>query len=129
MTRSDPGKPIVALVSDLVFGSRISAIVAHLGLTVRVVRSSADLLTNLADVGGAVLDLTAVGDIAELVAAIRRARPGLRVAAFVPHVQVALARAAEAAGVDAVKSRSEFTKVLPEVLADLAGSRATGAGG
>lgn len=112
-------RPIVALVSDLIFQSRIQAVAAHLGLTVCCVRS-APAVDRLADQAAAlILDLNADPSVLELLARLR-SRPDLPMVGFLSHVQVELARRARQAGLERVMSRSAFTRRLPVLLRQLA---------
>ncbi len=115
---------IVALVSDLIFQSKIAATAAHLGVEVRTVRTAPAAVEALPSASALIVDLHA-GDEPplELIRQARSARPDLPVVAFLSHVQVELARQAKEAGAEQVLPRSAFTEKLPELLADLSGSR------
>ncbi len=119
---------VIALVSDLVFGSKISATAAVTGTQVRVFRSANDIRNNLADAAGLILDLSLdEQSVLELVRDAKAARPGLHIVGFLPHVAVELARAAREAGVDEVLPRSKFSAHLADVLTRLARPQPDGA--
>lgn len=117
--------PLIALVADLIFGSKISATAVHLGVAVRIVRSAAALIeavTGAAAVAPSrvLLDLSVEGlDGPALVRDLKQRAPGVVVVAFLPHVEVELAKQARAAGADQVLARAAFVKQLPEILREL----------
>lgn len=118
---------IVALVADLLFGSKISATADHLRLPVRIVRRVADVAAladaHGPDASGVILDLSAapIDALCEQIRAIRAARPHVPVVGFVPHVQADIARAARDAGATRVLARSKFTSELADLLQELTG--------
>jgi CheY-like chemotaxis protein len=112
---------VVALVSDLIFGSRIREAAAPLGVTVRGARNPQALLALcraeppalvLAD-----LDDTRVGAL-EAVRTLREDETlkHLNVIGFVSHVDEVRAQAARDAGVSRVLARSAFVHELPRLL-------------
>lgn len=109
---------IVALVSDLVFDSKVRAAAASAGVAAKVVRTSADVLTALPAAEGVILDLAAsgAGDPVALVGTIRTHYPQVPLVAFLSHVEVELAAAARAAGATEVLPRSAFVQRLPDLL-------------
>lgn len=111
---------IVALVSDLVFDSKVRAAAAAAGVTAKVVRTPADVLAALPTAEGVILDLGAggAGDPVALVGTIRAQCPQLPLVAFLSHVEVELAAAARAAGATEVLPRSAFVQRLPCLLRD-----------
>ncbi|MBW7905234.1 MAG: hypothetical protein LC135_05660 [Phycisphaerae bacterium] len=114
------GRPaVVALVQDLVFGSKISATAALTRVHVTIVRSVEALGAEIAAVRGVIVDLEVVDDPDALMARMRGVNAALRVAGFYPHVRADLARRAREAGVHCVLTRSEFTQRLAEVLREL----------
>jgi hypothetical protein len=104
---------IVALVRDLLFGSRISAMAARLGVPMRMVRDSAALT----GVPGQrlLVDLNQPGAI-EAAAAWKSAGAGREVAGFVSHVDRETIERARARGVDQVLARSGFVEQLPSLI-------------
>lgn len=103
---------VVAYVSDLVFGSKITSAARAAEVGVRVVRA----VDEIEDGAGLVLvDLEASG----AVQAIERCGAGQRpprIVAFGPHVREDLFAAAREAGADEVLARSAFVQRLPELL-------------
>lgn len=107
---------IVALVSDLLFESKISTTARLLGVPVQIHRR-VDATRAAADAAALViLDLNADGGVLALARSIKQSRPATRVVGYLSHVQADLARAAKAAGLDEVLSRSRFTETLPDLL-------------
>ncbi|MDX2199680.1 MAG: response regulator [Phycisphaerae bacterium] len=107
----------VAIVSDLIFASRITGVANHLGMLVDVVRTEAALLARLPGAKLAMVDLNIDGvDGVALLQQIKNVAPQCRVVAFLSHVQVDLAKAARAAGADDVLPRSKFVERLPDLL-------------
>jgi hypothetical protein len=107
-----PPKPIIALVRDLMFASKITATARAHGIAVNIVRDPAKLLSQ----NGAMLivDLNQGG---ALPAAIEWKRQGAGfVVGFVSHVDAATIREARAAGIDRVLPRSEFVRTLADLL-------------
>jgi hypothetical protein len=119
---------VIAVVRDLILGSRVSAVAAGLGVAVRTVRDPGKLAAVAGD--RLIVDLNEPGAI-EAAVAWRAAAPGRRVAGFVSHVDAATVRRAREAGVDQVMARSRFVEVLPRLLADAGAWRnaAEGSGG
>lgn len=115
---------MVALVSDLVFGSKLTATAAHLRLPVHVVRSVAALRAALPTATAVLLDANhpeldapeAGRGAAALVRELKTAHAATPVIAFLSHVQVELAAALQAAGADEVLARSRFSRDLPALL-------------
>jgi DNA-binding NarL/FixJ family response regulator len=110
--------PVIAVVPDLYFATRIAATAKAAGVALELVppqRAVARLAP--ADVSLVLLELgnrDALGLIAEL----KRAQPAVPVIAFGAHVEAALLRDARAAGADAVLPRSQFVGKLPGLLAN-----------
>ncbi len=112
---------VVALVPDLLFGSKITAVAAHTPVEARLVADVAQLLDELRRDPAAtvILDLNAPDDRSFTALAQLRADPQLqhlKVIGFLSHVQVDLAQRARAAGCDQVMARSEFSRDLPRIL-------------
>ena len=112
-TVGDPS--IVALVRDLILGSRISAAAARSGVPLRTVRDPSKLAGLAGD--RLIVDLNEPGAI-EAAAAWRAGGDGRRVAGFVAHVDAATVRRAREQGIDQVMARSRFVEVLPRLLTD-----------
>jgi hypothetical protein len=107
-----PTPPILVLVRDLLFASKISATAGAQGVPVKLLRDPAKLG---GETGHAlIVDLNQDGALS---AALQWKRQGAgRVIGFVSHVDSETIRAARAGGVDRVLPRSEFVRSLPELL-------------
>lgn len=106
--------PILALVRDLMFLSRITAAGRNSGVDIDVIRDP----QALAGRSGRLLlvDLNLAGAV-EAAAAWKRAQGG-RVVGFVSHVDTPTIEQARQAGLDQVMSRGGFVQKLPQILAD-----------
>lgn len=110
---------VLALVSDMIFATKISTTARALGRDV-VVLSSIDRLDALISQKHPpllLIDLDSMGDDAMRAIQIARnhaTKP--RVVAFVSHVNVGLADRARDAGATSVMPRSKFTNDLPQIL-------------
>jgi CheY-like chemotaxis protein len=118
------------LCDDLIFFSRVSGAARAAGLTVRMVRSAADLLTaaRTAAPAGVIVDVHNPGlDIAALLAQLKKTCPAMpRVIAYGSHVEAAVLKAARQAGCDRVMPRSQFVEELETQIGEWLGR--TGAG-
>lgn len=112
---------VIALVSDLIFGSRIREAAAPLGVAVRSARSpEALLLACRAELPALVLadlDDNRVRAL-EAVQSLRQdpALSALMVIGFVSHVDDERAQAARSAGCSRVLARGAFVQELPRLL-------------
>jgi hypothetical protein len=107
------------LSDDLIFNSRILGTARDLGLSMKGVRTPAELAERTRRDGAAcvIVDLANPGlSIAELMDDLREV--GVRVVAYGPHVDAAALRAAREAGCDVVLPRSKFVEELPGKLAE-----------
>lgn len=111
---------IVAVVSDLIFESKISATATIVGAAVRVVRSLAAAEALEPGAAALIIDMNLpAGDPLAYVRGVRERRPRLPVVAFVSHVQTELIHATRAAGVTKVLPKSAFTAQLANLLCEL----------
>ena len=109
----DPALPILALVRDLMFVSKITSAAKAQGATVKVVRDPA----KLAGESGRLLivDLNLPGAIEAASAWVVSSKaPSV---GFVSHVDVDTARQAREAGIRTVMARSRFVESLEELFA------------
>jgi hypothetical protein len=109
------GRPVIVLVRDLIFASRITATAASVGTPITLVRDPA----KLADHTGAVDALLIVDlNLPDAIEAARawKAATGGTATGFVSHVDTATIAAARDAGVDRVLARSRFVELLPTLL-------------
>lgn len=116
--------PVIAVMDDLLFLSRIREAARAAGVDVRVLRRSEDVAALAADMPSLVL-VDADSDRLrwpEIVRAVRSepALAGLPVIAFVSHTHAERAALARDAGADRVLARSAFVLELPALLATAA---------
>jgi len=123
-------RTVLVVVTDLFFGTRIAETARSLGVTVALCRpDQAPAVAAMRRPDLAIVDLTASGDPAGAIAALRAAHEtaALPVVAFYPHVETARRDAAQAAGATAVMPRSAFNSRLAALLRDgLVGTPGTG---
>ena len=105
--------PVLALVRDLMFSSKITATARAVGVEVEVVREPGMLGERKGRV--LVVDLNLPGAI-EAAAGWRGANPGYRVVGFVSHVDTPSIQRGREAGLE-VMARSRFVEALPALLA------------
>ena len=108
----DAPVPVLVLVRDLIFSSRITATARAAGTPVKLARSPAGLTA--AEGRLLIVDLNEPGAI-EAAAGWKRQWSG-EVVGFVSHVDVETIARARAAGIDRVMARSQFVNVLAELL-------------
>ena len=115
-------KSIVACVEDLFFRSKIDATARHLNVPVRFTDpKNLSKACREAETAAVLLDISANGGPLEAVKKLRRdeATRGLPVIGFLSHVDLELAKQAEASGVTRVMARSQFSETLPDLVMDL----------
>jgi hypothetical protein len=103
--------PILALVSDLIFSSKIMAEARAAGATVTIVRNPQSL--GVQPGKQLIVDLNLPGAIPA--AAQWRAATSGRVIGFVSHIDKAAIFQAREAGVDEILPRSQFVQILPDL--------------
>ena len=103
---------VLALVSDLMFSSRIAAEAKAAGAAVQILRKAEQLVAAEGDLLLADLNL----DGAAAAAAKWANGEGRRVVGFVSHMDSAAIAAARQAGVEEIMARSRFVQILPELL-------------
>ena len=116
----------IALVTDLIFATRITGTAEKVGTGCQVVWSLETLQERLSAQPPllVLIDLNADGGIGvEAVRVAKAAGPGT-VLAFVSHVERDLAAAARSAGADEVLPRSAFVQRLPQLLSSVGGADA-----
>jgi CheY-like chemotaxis protein len=113
------------LCDDLIFFSRVSGAARAAGLSVRMVRSAADLLAaaRTESPRGIIIDVHNPGlDLPALLADLKATCPAMpRVIAYGSHVEAAVLRAARQAGCDRVLPRSQFVEELEGKIAEWLG--------
>ena len=114
-----PRATVLAVVNDLMFGSRIRAAALQLGIPIAFARTSAALREQAADASLILLDLnTRWLRPDEEIRALKThaATQHARIIAFGSHLSVESLTAARAAGADRVMANSAFVQALPELL-------------
>jgi hypothetical protein len=108
--------PVLVLVRDLMFSSRIAAVARDAGVAVNLLRDPQKLAGTPGE--RLIVDLNQPGAL-EAAAAWMRTSAG-QVIGFVSHVNSETIHSARAAGLDRVLPRSRFVEQLPELLGGLA---------
>ena len=109
----------IALVSDLMFSSKITATANSVGASVAIVRTLEQLENELVNNPAAtvMIDLEATAaDPIEAITQCVNAQPRPKIIAFGPHVNVDLLAKAKQAGADEVMPRGAFTAKLQQLL-------------
>ena len=113
---------ILCHVPDLIFASRIAHAASDLGLISAPLRSAAEAPARLKSqhpVTGVIVALESEQAL-EVIAAVRRAGPEVRIVGFGPHVDQEVMKAARLAGADDVYPRSRFAAGLGQIMQSLA---------
>ncbi|HVP01860.1 MAG TPA: hypothetical protein VMT10_04760 [Solirubrobacteraceae bacterium] len=116
---------VVAVASDLLFGSRIQAALAGAGHEVRLVPGEAQARAALPGTDVLVVDLAGDPQAGTALVAALRAEGALgttRTLGCYSHVDTATRERAERAGFDLVVPRSRMNREGPELVARLAGA-------
>ena len=131
-----PGaRPVLCVMSDLMFRSRIDDVTTRLGLPLRAAKNMEQLERHLANGLPAFVFLDLECDSIDPLAVIARLRQvpkgvTVPIVAYAGHTNVAALRSAREAGVDEALPRSQFTADLSMILAVVAeGERMNGAAG
>lgn len=104
-------------MDDLFFQMKVAETAKHLGVELKVATNSDALLTLLDPAPKLILiDLNARSQPLQAIERLRAKKNGVRVVAFLSHVQTDLAAQARAAGCDDVLARSTFTQNLASIL-------------
>ena len=109
----------LAIVSDMVFASRITGTAAKLGTPCQVVGDLRSLESALSESEPktVLVDMNLEGlSAGEAIRTVKSLRPGARVIAFFSHVQTELMEQARSAGADDIWPRSLFVQNLQQVL-------------
>lgn len=118
------GGRIVALVSDLIFATKVTATGRFVGVTTAAFTSLEPARDALAEASGVLVDMHLPAETADRF--IREAlalAPPPEVVAFYSHVCTDLAKRAKAAGADVVLTRAKFSCDLGTILLDLSRRR------
>jgi len=108
---------VVALVPDLLFGSRLVSALGEAGHEVELVSSADDVRARVGAADVLVVDLTA--DAAAGIALVGELRPAARTLGFYSHVEADVRRAAEEKGYDLVVPRSRMHREGPKLVESL----------
>ena len=111
--------PVLALVRDLMFVSRIGAEARALGLEVKVIRDPKSLTTAVGRL--LLVDLNLDGAI-EAASRWQHATHGQTIG-FVSHVDADTTRRAREAGIGKILARSRFVELLPSLLSAPGGDK------
>lgn len=107
----------VALMDDLFFQMKVAETAKQLGVEFKVATTGEALLTMLdPPTKLVIIDLNAHGSPVATIEHLRATQKGLRVVAFLSHVQTELAAMARAAGCTDILPRSLFTRNLAAIL-------------
>ena len=105
-------QPVLVLVRDLMFASKISATAQAAGVSVEMIRDPEKLAGKQGD--RLIVDLNQVGAVEA--AAQWKTVSGGHVVGFVSHVDRETIDRAKALGIDEILPRSQFVQRLPELL-------------
>jgi len=109
---------VVALMDDLFFQMKLAETAKHLGVEVKVAATGEALQALLEPPPKLlIVDLNSRSQPIAAIQGLRAEKNGVRVVAFLSHVQTELAAQARAAGCDEVMPRSVFTQNLAAILA------------
>ena len=108
---------VAALIDDLFFQMKVAETAKHLGLEFKVA-GSADALLNLLEPPTklVIVDLNSRNQPVATIERVLATQKGMRVVAFLSHVQTELAAQARSAGCAEVLPRSVFTQNLAAIL-------------
>ncbi len=110
----------IAIVSDMIFATRITGTAEKVGADCRIIHDQGDLQDALeyGKPGLVIVDMNCDGiSPEEAIRTVKAHCPNARVVAFFSHVQTELMEQARAAGADDVWPRSAFVQRLGEILA------------
>jgi len=120
---------LLYLAADLIWGTKIKATAAAVGVNARPVRTLEMLEARLGDqtaedpIRGVLLDLEKPEEAMAMLARLKASPTPtpIRVICWAPHVERALMEQAKAAGADAVMTRGAFDSQLERLAKDLDG--------
>jgi DNA-binding NarL/FixJ family response regulator len=108
-------RPALAVVTDLMFGSKIKGTADAVGATVLFARNQDVLMKEAPAASVILLDLGTRWLTPQMITELKSITHA-QVIAFVAHTDAESIRAAQAAGADKVLARSAFVVQLPEIL-------------
>ena len=109
----------IAIVSDMIFASRISSTAKMVGTRCKIINNAGDLQSALEsqELKTVLVDMSCDAiSPEEAIRTVKSHCPSARVIAFFSHVQTELMEQAKAAGADDVWPRSTFVQRLPGLL-------------
>jgi CheY-like chemotaxis protein len=113
-------RKIIAIVTDLMFITKIQDGARRAGFTTQFAKSAAEAVEKAKEAPAVIiLDLNAAGSNAEETISFLKSAPetkDIKLLGFVSHVASDVIRAAQQAGCDRVVARSAFSQNLPELL-------------
>ena len=112
----------IAIVSDMIFATRITGTAEKVGADCRIISNPTDLQATLKseNPGTVLVDMNCDGILPEeAIRTVKSRCPNARVVAFFSHVQTELMERARAAGADDAWPRSAFVQRLPQLLEDV----------
>ena len=109
-----PNPPVIVLVRDLMFSSRIAATARAAAVPITLCRDPAQLPRDSNSLR-LIVDLNLPGSI-DAAIQWKRLSPGREVIGFVSHVDAVTIAHARTAGLDHVLPRSRFVEQLPDLL-------------
>ncbi len=108
---------VVGFMDDLFFQMKVLETAKQLGVEFKVAKTAEGLIDLLGEPTKLVImDLNARNNPVATLEQLRATDKGIRVIAFLSHVQTELAGQARQAGASQVLARSTFTETLPELL-------------
>jgi len=115
---------VVAVISDLIFGSKVTGTGSALGVEVSLVSSPSQAGKPFAAGASLVIvDMALPDNAAQTAIRDAKSHGAKHVVAFFSHVETHLKEAAREAGADEVIPRSAFVTRLPELLQEIAETR------
>ncbi len=124
-------RPVLLVISDLLFRSRIDDAARHASVPLRVAKSMEQVERHLSKEAPSLVIVDLECDTIDTAAAIRllRGMPGgdaLRIVAYAGHTNLDAIKAGREAGAGVVLARSGFVAQLPTLLARAADDRGSG---
>jgi DNA-binding NarL/FixJ family response regulator len=110
--------PVLVLVDDMIFESKIAASATALGVTLGVIRDPLKVVGRVTESAATTLivDLSTNGDPVEAIRAAKAMPNPPRVVAYGSHVEQEMFADARRAGADEVLARSQFVQRMTAIL-------------
>lgn len=126
MSTESSSSAVIALVSDMIFESKICGTGRASSVAVTTVRTPESLLATVSESGAALvlMDLSVAGEkTTETITSLRGLSPKTRIIGFASHVDVERMQQARDAGADEVMPRSRFDASLGLLLSTCVAAR------